>query len=85
VGTPPYRGGEKWKHFKVLFHGFKDLSVDNGRHITSTRFSCNGHEWAMGFYPGVSCDWVCRSFFFIAPKAASQLNMNVHSLAMMER
>jgi hypothetical protein len=36
VGTPRSNSVEKWKSVKVLFHGFKDLSTQRGRHITST-------------------------------------------------
>jgi len=53
VGTPP-DGFEGWTSVVVRFHGFATLPTtrDESNYITSSEFSCFGHQWVVDLYPG---------------------------------
>ena len=56
IGKSPSSQGDNWKSFKLLFHGFMDLSTKKEHVIESPTFSCNGHEWFLRMYPGGTTD-----------------------------
>ena len=51
VGTPP-EGYNEWTTALVRFHGFADLPTTRDVFVRSSQFSCFGHQWMLGLYPG---------------------------------
>jgi len=51
VGTPQ-NGFNDWTTVLVRFHGFADLPTTVGERVYSPQFSCLGHQWRLGIYPG---------------------------------
>jgi len=51
VGTP-YTGFGGWTTTEVCFRGFANLTTTRGQFVTSPEFSCFGHQWRLGLYPG---------------------------------
>ena len=53
VGTPSV-SLSGWTTTEVSFHGFADLPTtkENENKVSSQEFSCFGHLWAIGLYPG---------------------------------
>ena len=55
VGTPPEKF-EGWTTANVCFHGFANLTTTRGERVYSPEFSCFGHQWTLGVYPGGRVD-----------------------------
>ena len=41
-----------WKTTSILFHGFVGLTTARGEIVDSPEFTCFGHQWKVGIYPG---------------------------------
>ena len=52
VGTPPPQEFEDWSTKEIRFHRFANLSTTRGARVESPEFSCLGHQWKLGIYPG---------------------------------
>ena len=51
VGTPP-SGAEEWTSIVIRFHGFANLPTTRGEYVSSSEFSCFGHQWVLDLLPG---------------------------------
>ena len=51
VGTPS-ASLSGWTTTEVCIHGFADLPTTRDSFVRSPQFSCLGHQWNLGIYPG---------------------------------
>ncbi|KAL7427152.1 hypothetical protein ACHAXM_000758 [Skeletonema potamos] len=49
VGCPP-------QSFRFHYHNFATLDTTEDHYIASPEFTCNGHQWLLGLYPGGHSD-----------------------------
>ena len=51
AGTPAL-GFQVWERTEVRYHRFADLPTTKGEVVQCPKFTCLGHEWSLGIYPG---------------------------------
>ena len=62
VGTPPpsLSKDDEWESIDVRYHDFENLTTTRNEAVSSPEFTCFGHQWRLGLYPGGNTTYIRR-------------------------